>query len=59
MKNVGGCYAYGEGVTKDLNKAREWNKKAVTQGFARHKVLQDTRFFKNLYEQTNLNLKGK
>ena len=38
MKNVGGCYAYGEGVTKDLNKAREWNKKAVTQGFARHKV---------------------
>jgi TPR repeat protein len=34
MYNLGICYEYGQGVTKDLNKAREWYTKAVAQGSA-------------------------
>ena len=33
MFNVGVYYENGEGVTNDVNKAREWFAKAVAQGF--------------------------
>ena len=32
MFNLGNCYKNGRGVTKDLNKAREWYTKAAAQG---------------------------
>ena len=32
MYSVGNCYRYGWGVTKNLNKAKEWYTKAVAQG---------------------------
>ena len=35
MYNVGCSYKYGEGVTKDLNKAKEWWTKAAAQGVER------------------------
>ena len=34
MKNVGGFYKRGlGGVTKDMNKAREWYTKSAAQGY--------------------------
>ena len=33
MYNVGNCYKNGIGVTKDLNKAKEWYAKAAAQGY--------------------------
>ena len=38
MYNVGGCYEDGEGVTKDVNKAKEWYTKGAAQG---HVTSQD------------------
>ena len=32
MNNLGDCYKDGEGVTKDLNKAKEWYIKAAAHG---------------------------
>ena len=32
MYNLGMCYEQGNGVTKDLSKAREWYTKAAAQG---------------------------
>ena len=32
MYNVGACYKDGRGVTKELNKAKEWFAKAAAQG---------------------------
>ena len=34
MFNCGNCYNNGWGVTKDVNKAREWYTKAAAQGYA-------------------------
>jgi len=33
MYNLSICYEEGEGVTKDLNKAKEWYTKAAAQGY--------------------------
>ena len=42
MYNCGICYEKGRGVTKDLNKAREWYTKAVAQGDAKAQAELDS-----------------
>ena len=42
MSNVGGFYKDGYGVTKDLNKAKEWYTKAAAQGHVRAQEKLDT-----------------
>jgi len=32
MNNIGVCYEDGRGVTKDINLAKEWYKKAAAKG---------------------------
>ena len=38
MCYLGNCYEEGDGVTKDLNKAREWYTKAAAQGSEKAKT---------------------
>ena len=42
MWNVGNFYEIGIGVTKDLNKAKEWYTKAAAQGNVRAQEKLDT-----------------
>ncbi|MBQ7306918.1 MAG: sel1 repeat family protein, partial [Clostridia bacterium] len=35
QNNLGNCYYWGYGVTRDYRKAVEWYKKAAAQGYSR------------------------
>ena len=41
MNNIGVCYHDGKGVTKDINKAIEWYKKAASEEYVKAKEALD------------------